>query len=63
MIRIILLLFILSLPSVAYPQPSISFNELKYDFGVISQDEKAGHIFEFTNNGDKDLIVEKVTAS
>ncbi len=63
MIRIIILLSLILMPSVAYSQPSISFNELKYDFGAISQDEKAGHIFEFTNNGDKDLIIEKVTAS
>jgi len=63
MIRIILLLPLILVPSVAYTQPSINFNELKYDFGVVIQDEKAGHVFEFMNNGDKDLIIEKVTAS
>ena len=51
------------LPVVSAAQPAIEFTSMKHSFGVIGSDRKAEHFFEFSNKGDQDLIVEKVTAS
>lgn len=59
---ILILFFLLFVPSLSYSQPSISFGTLKHDFGAISLDE-VEYIFEFVNNGDQDLVIEKLTAS
>ncbi len=61
--NIILILFILSVPSFSYSQPSIVFDSLKYDFGIVSQDEKPEYTFEFANDGDQELLIEKLSSS
>jgi len=53
----------LFLPAYSYAAPVISFIETVYDFGEIRQGEKVEHVFEFVNNGDQELIIEKVTSS
>ncbi len=65
MIRIVLILiiFMLSIPSVSFSSPSISFDVLRYDFGIVSQDEKVEYIFEFVNKGDRELVIDKLSAS
>ena len=41
-----------------------TFNEHRYDFGVIKEAKgPVSHTFEFTNTGDKPLIIVDVTAS
>lgn len=60
---IFLLLFLLFFPAVSYSQPSISFDTLKHDFGIVSQNEKAEYIFEFINKGDQELVIKKLSAS
>ncbi|OGW28162.1 MAG: hypothetical protein A2X59_13230 [Nitrospirae bacterium GWC2_42_7] len=61
--KILLFIAFLLIPAISYAQPEITFDYLKFDFGVISQNEKANHLFEFQNTGDQDLIIEKVSAS
>jgi hypothetical protein len=39
------------------------FDEEAYDFGPVSDVDTIEHIFEFTNTGDKELLIEKVIAS
>lgn len=60
-----LLLFIafLLIPVISYAEPEITFDYLKYDLGVVGQYERITHVFEFQNTGDKDLIIEKLSAS
>jgi Protein of unknown function (DUF1573) len=57
----IFLLLFLSAPSFA--QPVIHFEEMRHDFGAVGQGETVRHFFEFTNAGDRELVIEKVSAS
>lgn len=41
---------------------SIKFTETVWDFGTIKNDRPAVHEFEFTNNGDGNLIIVDATA-
>ncbi|MBI5101186.1 MAG: DUF1573 domain-containing protein [Nitrospirae bacterium] len=56
-------LFILMQPLVSHAGSSIAFDELSYNFGTVSQAEKAEHLFAFVNSGDSDLVIEKVSSS
>lgn len=61
--RMILIAIFLLTPLLAYAQQSIVFDAEMYDFGPVSDVDTIEHIFEFTNTGDKELIIDKVTAS
>jgi hypothetical protein len=41
----------------------ITFPSLEHSFGVVKEGEKVGHIFQFTNTGDADLVLTSATAS
>lgn len=43
--------------------PLIEFNRNEFDFGRLIQGEKATYTFTFTNAGNADLIISKVSAS
>ena len=51
------------LTAFSYAQPSIHFNEVRHDFGTVSQGDKHEYVFEFSNTGDQALVIEKLTAS
>ena len=57
----LLLLFIV--PAFAYAQPSILFHDVTYDSGTVNQGDKIEHVFDFVNDGDAELVIEKVTGS
>jgi hypothetical protein len=62
--KLILMAFMfLYLPAFSYAQPAIHFNEVRHDFGKISQDDKIEYIFEFSNTGNQPLIIEKISPS
>lgn len=42
--------------------PQIAFKELVWDFGMIPNDRPATHDFEFTNDGDGNLVIIDATA-
>ena len=42
--------------------PQINFKETVWDFGVIPNDRPATHNFEFTNDGDGNLVIIDATA-
>lgn len=42
--------------------PSIKFAEQIWDFGMIKNDRPASHEFEFTNDGDGNLVIVDATA-
>jgi len=41
--------------------PYMTFKTPLYDFGTIKKGEKKTHIFEFTNTGEEDIIIELVS--
>jgi hypothetical protein len=43
--------------------PHIEFAETVFDFGTIRQEDKAEHVFVFTNTGKSDLVLRKVRSS
>ncbi len=45
------------------PQPRISVSEEEWDFGKVIQGEKPTHIFIVKNEGEGDLIIERVKES
>lgn len=61
--KMILIAIFLHTPLLAYAQQSIVFDAEMYDFGPVSDVDTIEHIFEFTNTGDKELIIDKVVAS
>jgi hypothetical protein len=44
-------------------KPKITFEETKWNFGKVIAGEKVEHVFEFTNTGDGDLLVDGAHAS
>jgi len=57
------LFFLLFLASFSCAQPAISFKQLNFDFATIGQEDQVEHIFEFTNAGDQDLVIDRLHAS
>ncbi len=61
--KIFLILFLFFLPALSYAQPSIVFEEEKYDFGTIEKGDAIEHTFNIANAGDQDLVIEKIIPS
>jgi hypothetical protein len=61
--KIFLLMFLLLFPVVSFAQPSIVFTMESFDFGTITQGDKIEHAFDFKNNGNEDLVIERLAAS
>jgi hypothetical protein len=57
------MIFMFLLPAISYAQPVIEFDSESYDSGTATQGDIIEHTFEFTNEGDEDLVIEKVTSS
>ncbi len=57
------ILLLLYLPSISFAEPVIHFEETSYDFGTVAQEDDVRHFFELTNDGDQELVIEKVSAS
>ena len=49
--------------ALVYAQPVANFSEVVYDFGDVAEGDKTEHVFEFSNTGDHDLLIEKVVAT
>ena len=60
---ILQLLLLLLIASFSYAQPAISFNQITYDFATIGQEDQVEHVFDFTNTGDQELVIDKLQAS
>jgi hypothetical protein len=64
MLKVLLGIFLLLfLPALSFAQPAIHFKEMSHDFGVVGQEGAVRHFFEFSNTGDQELVIEKVSAS
>ncbi len=49
--------------SFAFAAPNLQINDPKFDFGEIFQGEKVLHVFEFVNEGDEILKIDRVRSS
>jgi len=61
--KFFLMTIILLLPVLAYAQPSITFDSEEHDFGTVAPVDTIEHVFEFTNTGDQDLVIQKLSSS
>jgi hypothetical protein len=57
------MVFMFLLPAISYAQPVIEFDSESYNAGTTTQGDIVEHTFEFTNEGDEALIIEKLTSS
>ena len=60
---ILSMVFMFLLPALSYAQPVIEFDSESYNAGTTAQGDIVEHTFEFTNGGDEDLIIEKLSSS
>ena len=60
---IYLMTIILLLPVLSYAQPSLTFDSEEHDFGTVAPVDTIEHVFEVTNTGDQDLVIEKLSSS
>jgi hypothetical protein len=52
------------LPGLSFGAPSIDFGSTSHDFGIVSGGEKTvRYVFDFSNRGDRDLVIERLSAS
>lgn len=63
MLKVIYFIILLLIPSQAVSAPVVYFDSVRHDFGEVKQSEKPRYVFTFSNAGNEDLIVEKVSAS
>lgn len=59
-IIIYLALTLLLSPVIALADPSIEFASERATLGDVVEGQKAEHIYEFTNNGSDELVIEKL---
>jgi hypothetical protein len=58
--KILMLVFLLLFPAISFSQSSIVFNAETHDFGTITQTEKIEHTFVFKNNGNEELVIQRL---
>ena len=61
--KIIFLMFVLLFPAVSFAQPSIVFTEENHDLGTVNHGEKIEHNFIFKNEGNEELVIERLVPS
>jgi hypothetical protein len=49
--------------SMAFAAPNLQVTEPTFNFGEVFQGDKVLHVFEFVNQGDEPLLVDRVTSS
>jgi hypothetical protein len=59
----LLLCCLFLIAATSHAQPAINFSKLNFDFAAIGQKDQVEHVFEFTNAGDQELVIDKVQAS
>jgi hypothetical protein len=55
--------FFLLSQAISYAQPVARFVQVDQDFGAVADQDMVQHVFEFSNAGDGDLLIEKVVAT
>lgn len=60
---VLIMIFLTALTSLAEKGPRIKFKETSFNFGQVKQGQVLTHVFEFTNEGNETLVIEKVRSS
>jgi len=60
---ILFMILMIFLPSISYAQPAIEFDLESYHAETVIQGDIVEHNFGFTNAGDENLVIEKVSSS
>ncbi len=60
---LLLSVLVIHAPDIALAQPKIKFDEMIHHFGDVMQGEVVEHTFIFHNEGDEELVIEKVSPS
>ena len=50
-------------PHAENPEPKFKFKHMEWDFGKVNEGEEVKHIYRFKNDGNEDLVINKVTAT
>lgn len=50
-------------PGATNPEPKFKFEHELWDFGKINEGEEVKHVYRFTNVGNEDMVISKVTAT
>lgn len=62
--RVLLAVFFIFLTqAISYAQPVARFVQAEQDFGCVADKDMLQHVFEFSNTGDEDLVIEKVVTA
>jgi hypothetical protein len=61
--KLLITIALLMIPVSVMAEPSLVFNEESFNAGKVKQGDVVEHLFEFTNKGTSELIIEKVTSS
>ena len=59
----VLVILALLLPSLAWAEPAIVFQTEQHDFGEVVQGTQLEYAFEFMNSGPDELIIKEVDTS
>lgn len=62
-IYLVSIIFVCLSCSLAFAAPGLRVDNPKFDFGEVFQGEKVLHVFEFVNEGDEILKIDRVTSS
>jgi Protein of unknown function (DUF1573) len=58
--KICLLIFLVLFPATCFSQSSIVFDSESHDFGILQPGGKIEHTFDFKNNGNEELVIERL---
>ena len=58
-----LIFLIISFPALVYAEPSIKFENELHDFGTVGQGDLLEFAFAFTNMGNEELLIKRLTGS
>ena len=61
--NIFFLIFIFLFPLISFAQPTIVFTEESHDIGAITQGTKIEHTFVFKNEGNEELVIQRLAPS
>ncbi len=63
MYRVLVVMLLLCSPLTVFAAPAIVVDNLKYDFGQVTQSEQVETVYRFQNSGDEVLVISQVRSS
>ncbi len=63
MVVLVIFMVLCCFTTVSFAAPDLQVATPTFDFGEIYQGEKVPHVFEFSNQGDEPLLIDRVRSS